>query len=96
MTTQYFAVPASITPRHGIQHEIGQARIVRIAWLAMRLVRRDVFRFEDYRARFGASVRTFRRDIAALRDAGVYVDAKMARTEWCASVPNPKRREERR
>jgi predicted DNA-binding transcriptional regulator YafY len=31
--------------------------------------------FEDYQRRFGASMRTFRRDIAALRDAGLYIDA---------------------
>jgi predicted DNA-binding transcriptional regulator YafY len=30
--------------------------------------------FELYRDRFGASLRTFRRDLTALRDAGIYLE----------------------
>jgi len=51
------------------------SRVVRIAWLLTRLIRRDTVRFKSYRERFAASPRTFFRDIAALRDAGVYLEA---------------------
>ena len=51
------------------------SRVVRIAWLLTRLIRRDTVRFNSYRERFAASPRTFFRDMAALRDAGVYLEA---------------------
>jgi predicted DNA-binding transcriptional regulator YafY len=50
------------------------SRVVRIAWLLARFIRRDTVRFDSYRERFAASPRTFFRDIAALRDAGIYVE----------------------
>jgi len=51
------------------------SRVVRIAWLLTRLIRRDTVHFKSYRERFAASPRTFFRDIAALRDAGIYLEA---------------------
>ncbi|MBV8368126.1 MAG: hypothetical protein JO036_04210 [Candidatus Eremiobacteraeota bacterium] len=53
--------------------EHGHFRIVRAAWLIARFVRREAVRFELYRDRFGASPRTFHRDLAAVQDAGVRV-----------------------
>ena len=50
------------------------SRVVRIAWLLTRLVRRDAVDFNAYRERFAASPRTFFRDIAALRDAGICLE----------------------
>ena len=52
------------------------ARIVRLVWLTAQLVRRSPVNYEDYWRRFGLTVRTFRRDIAALRDAGMYINAE--------------------
>ena len=76
MTSHQFAVRASITRPDSIPVECGQSRIVRIAWLVARFVRRDLVRFESYRERFGTSLRTYHRDIAALRDAGIYIDTQ--------------------
>ncbi|MDP9024461.1 MAG: hypothetical protein M3N13_03670 [Candidatus Eremiobacteraeota bacterium] len=42
-----------------------------------RFLRREAVRFELYEERFGRSVRSFRRDIAALRDAGIYLDTDL-------------------
>lgn len=50
------------------------SRVVRIAWLLTRLVRRETVYFKGYRERFAASPRTFFRDLAALRDAGIYLE----------------------
>lgn len=52
------------------------SRVVRIAWLLTRLVRRDTVHFKAYRERFAASPRTFFRDLAALRDAGIYLETE--------------------
>ena len=51
-----------------------RCKIIRIAWLITRLVRHDSVGFAVYRDRFGLGVRSFRRDMASIRDAGVYVD----------------------
>jgi len=47
---------------------------VRLVWLTAWL-RRDCVSYKDYWRRFDVSLRTFRRDIAALRGAGLYIDA---------------------
>jgi len=49
-------------------------RVVRLIWLTALLARRDPVRIADYQRRFGMSVRSFRRDIALLRNAGLYID----------------------
>ena len=46
-----------------------------LIWVTARLVRRESVNYDDSR-RFGISVRTFRCDIAALRDVGVYIAAE--------------------
>jgi predicted DNA-binding transcriptional regulator YafY len=75
MTLQQFAARGSLTPPPALVPGSVQGRIVRVAWLATRFARRDLVSFDSYCERFGTSVRTFRRDIAALRDAGLCVDA---------------------
>ncbi len=74
MTATQFAVPATITRHAHLPVELGKSRIVRIAWLVARFVRRDFVPYEVYDDRFGTSLRTFRRDLAAIRDAGLYLD----------------------
>jgi hypothetical protein len=77
MTSAHFDAPASSTPRRSAAFSSEHAapnsvprRIVRLVWLTARLVRRDCVSYKDYWRRFDVSLRTFRRDIAALRDAG--------------------------
>jgi hypothetical protein len=83
MTSAHFDALASSTPRRPAAFLIQPLargsvprRIVRLIWLTARLVRCDSVSFDDYRLRFDSSLRTFRRDIAALRDAGLYIDAE--------------------
>lgn len=86
MTTMHFDAPASSTPRRiaASPYPIGTiaGRIVRVAWLTALLVRRERVQFERYRQRFGASLRTFHRDIACLRDAGLYLEVEYPYTYW--------------
>ena len=49
--------------------------IVRAAWIILRLARKEPVTVRLYKRRFGVSLRSFRRDIANIRDAGVYLDA---------------------
>ena len=49
--------------------------IVRAAWIILRLSRKEPVTARLYKRRFGVSLRSFRRDIANIRDAGVYLDA---------------------
>jgi biotin operon repressor len=51
-----------------------EQRIVRVAWLVARFARREFVTMERYRERFGMSVRSFHRDMAVLRDAGMYLE----------------------
>lgn len=83
MTTTHFDALTSSTPRRpAALHEqppiqsYVERRIVRLIWLTARFVRRDSVSFDSYRRRFDSSLRTFRRDMAALRNAGLYIDAK--------------------
>jgi predicted DNA-binding transcriptional regulator YafY len=75
MTPHRFDAPASITRPASPSHDRARRPLVRIAWLIARFVRRDAVRFDLYEQRFGKSIRSFRRDIATLRDAGIYLDA---------------------
>lgn len=74
MTVQQFAAPASTTPHCNWRL---RRPIVRVAWLIARLMRREPVSYAGYEARFGRSLRSFRRDIAALRDAGLYLDTNL-------------------
>ena len=66
---RHFARP-SYAQRDGVAF-----RVVRLIWLTALLARRDPVRIADYQWRFGMSVRSFRRDIALLRNAGIYIDS---------------------
>jgi predicted DNA-binding transcriptional regulator YafY len=74
MTLRKFDAPASTTRPASSTQDRGRRPIVRIAWLVARFLRREAVRYDDYEERFGRSVRSFHRDIAALREAGIYLD----------------------
>jgi predicted DNA-binding transcriptional regulator YafY len=76
MTAHPFAGAETITRRYPSSGDCVQSRVVRVAWILTRLLRRDPVRFQSYQERFGASLRSFCRDIATLRDAGVYIEAE--------------------
>ncbi len=48
--------------------------IVRVIWLAALFARRECVTIADYQRRFGVSLRSFRRDVALLRQAGFYLE----------------------
>ena len=64
--------------RQSVQRSRWARPIVRAAWLIARLCRREPVTVQLYKNRFGVSVRSFRRDIANIRDAGIYLDADPA------------------
>lgn len=80
MTTAQFDAPASSALRTVSASSYPRTvdalacRTIRVVWLTARLVRNESVSFERYRQRFGVSLRTFRRDINFLRDAGAYLD----------------------
>jgi DNA-binding transcriptional ArsR family regulator len=84
MTNARFDAPASKTPaRHGgrFRHtERGSVafRLVRVIWLTAIFARRESVTIADYRRRFGVSLRSFRRDLALLREAGFYLETATA------------------
>jgi hypothetical protein len=79
MTIAAFDAPAS-TPRFrrltfsGTYRKPACRQIIRIAWLIARFARREFVTIDEYRGRFGASLRTFHRDLTVLRDAGMYLE----------------------
>ena len=82
MTNSRFDALASKTPaRRGGQHRhtnrdaIG-FRILRVIWLTALFARRDSVTIVDYQRRFGVSLRSFRRDVALLRQAGFYLETR--------------------
>ncbi len=79
MTHDDFDVLTSATrsvrnTRQAVQRTRGTRPIVRAAWIILRLCRREPMTVQLYKRRFGVSLRSFRRDIANIRDAGVYLD----------------------
>jgi hypothetical protein len=48
--------------------------IVRVIWLTALFARRQPVTIAEYRRRFGVSLRSFRRDVALLREAGFYLE----------------------
>ena len=48
--------------------------IVRVVWLTALFARRETVTIAEYRRRFGVSLRSFRRDVALLRQAGFYLE----------------------
>jgi predicted DNA-binding transcriptional regulator YafY len=74
MTFHEFDASASTTRPLSAAQDPSRRAVVRAAWLIARFLRREAIRFELYHERFGRSMRSFRRDLAALRDAGAYLD----------------------
>jgi len=75
MTHRVFDAPGASPRRGAFRPGPLQRQVVRIAWLIASLVHERSVCFARYRERFGLSLRTYRRDIAVLRDAGLYIDA---------------------
>ena len=80
MTSTRFDAPASKTrPRRGGRtpqtYRDGIAyRLNRVVWLTALFARRESVTIADYQRRFGVSLRSFRRDVALLREAGFYLE----------------------
>ena len=54
-------------------------RLNRVVWLTALFARRESVTIADYRRRFGVSLRSFRRDVALLREAGFYLETIAAK-----------------
>jgi DNA-binding transcriptional ArsR family regulator len=80
MTRTRFDAPASkIPPRRGgrfphTERDGIAFRLVRVIWLTALFARRESVTIADYQRRFGVSLRSFRRDLALLREAGFYLE----------------------
>jgi hypothetical protein len=61
------------TERDGVAY-----RLVRVIWLTALFARRESVTIADYRRRFGVSLRSFRRDLALVREAGFYLETTAA------------------
>jgi hypothetical protein len=77
--TRFDALASKTRPRRGgaspHTNRGGVAfHIVRVIWLTALFARRQPVTIEEYRRRFGVSVRSFRRDVALLREAGFYLE----------------------
>ena len=74
--------------RQAVQRTRWARPIVRAAWIILRLCRKEPVTAQIYKRRFGVSLRSFRRDIANIRDAGVYLDAGPA-GDYCLLYFSP-------
>ena len=84
MTNARFDASASKTParrggrfRHTERDGVG-FRLVRVIWLTAIFARRESVTLADYRRRFGVSLRSFRRDLSLVRQAGFYLETSGA------------------
>jgi hypothetical protein len=59
--------------RHTERGAIGFC-LVRVIWLTAIFARHESVTIAEYRRRFGVSLRSFRRDLALLREAGFYLE----------------------
>ena len=80
MTTTRFGAPASNTraryysrPAYASAGALG-FRLIRLVWLTARFARRELVSIDDYRRRFGMSLRSFHRDVGILRQAGFEIE----------------------
>jgi hypothetical protein len=55
-------------------HPTAGDALIRLLWMQEFLSRKPVLRLSDCQERWGVSLRTFRRDVARLRDAGFIID----------------------
>jgi len=74
MTPYVFGARTPITRPTTWSTEHCRRTAVRIAWLVAHFMRREIVRYDAYVERFGRSQRSFYRDLAALRDAGMYLE----------------------
>jgi hypothetical protein len=86
MTTASFGAPASNTraryysrPAYACPGALA-FRLVRLVWLTARFARRELVSIDDYRCRFGMSLRSFHRDVGILRQAGFEIEPVVKRT----------------
>jgi biotin operon repressor len=86
MTTTRFGAPAPNTrayrftrPDYASPGAIA-FRVIRLVWLTARFARHELVSIEDYRRRFGMSLRSFHRDVDVLRQAGFEIEPVMKRT----------------
>jgi biotin operon repressor len=86
MTTTRFDAPAPSTralryprPAHACAGALA-FRLVRLVWLTARFARRELVSIDDYRRRFGMSLRSFHRDVGVLRQAGFEIEPVVNRT----------------
>ena len=82
-STRFDALASKTRPRRGgaspHTNRGGVAfHIVRVIWLTALFARREPVSIAEYRRRFGVSVRSFRRDVALLREAGFYLETTAA------------------
>jgi hypothetical protein len=84
MTTARFDAPASKTPlrrggrfRH-TERDGAAFRLVRVIWLTALFARRESVTIASYQRRFGVSLRSFRRDLALVREAGFHLETPAA------------------
>ncbi len=59
--------------RADVRSDLG-ATVVRLLWMSQWMEHKPMLRLSDARDRWGISLRTFRRDLARLRDAGFIID----------------------
>jgi len=76
--TRFDALASKTRPRRGASPHTNRGGvafyIVRIVWLTALFARRESVTIADYRRRFGVSLRSFRRDLAVVRQAGFYLE----------------------
>ena len=61
--------------RHTERGTIGFCLVRGVIWLTAIFARRESVTIAEYRRRFGVSLRSFRRDLALIREAGFYLEA---------------------
>lgn len=65
-------------PQHG-RNERAAKTAVRLVWLTASFMRGRTVSFDEYHERFGRAMRSYRRDITRLREAGLYLDVAQPR-----------------
>ena len=84
MTDARFDALASKTPprrggrfRHTERDGVA-FKLIRVIWLTVLFARREPVTIASYRRRFGVSLRSFRRDLALVREAGFHLETPAA------------------
>ncbi|HTD36844.1 MAG TPA: hypothetical protein VK669_04955 [Candidatus Limnocylindrales bacterium] len=74
MTPYVFGARTPITRPSAPSTDRCRRTTVRIAWLLAHFMRGEIVRYGAYAERFARSQRSFYRDLATLRDAGMYLE----------------------